>query len=161
MKESFFVNNNNNNNNSNNNNNNNNNNNDDDDNNKNKNHMISQSSPLKNSSPLSSNSYKPYNIDNNSKDSPKKSETESKNIVLREEITSEMGDKIKVDKSPLRIFKKKFYQTLRPSNSDSESNKRNIRSEETLDTDPITSFTINDYEYGSITNGPLQENDKS
>ncbi|GES88612.1 hypothetical protein RCL_jg24023.t1 [Rhizophagus clarus] len=112
-------------------------------------------SPLKNSSPLSSNSYKPYNTDN-----IKKSEMENKNLTSREEV---IGDKTRVDKSPLRLFKKKFYKTLRPSisNSDSEDTNKNIKREETLNTIPIISpLVANFYESGS-TNDLLQVNNNN
>lgn len=129
MKESFFVNNNNN------------------------------STNMKNSSPLSSNSHKPYNTDNNIK----KSETENKNTTPREEVV--IGDKTKVDKSPLRLFKKKFYKNLRPSNSNSdfEDTDKNIKKEEeTLNTVPIISSPLiaNFYESGS-TNDLLQVNNNN
>uniref|UniRef100_A0A1D1ZDC0 Protein lap4 n=1 Tax=Anthurium amnicola TaxID=1678845 RepID=A0A1D1ZDC0_9ARAE len=135
MKDSFFVNNNNN----------------------NSANMISQFSPPKNSSPLSSNSYKPYNTDNNTG----KSETENKNITSREVV---IDDKTKIDKSPLRLFKKKFYKTLRPSNfiSDSEDIKKNTKNEETLNIVPTISspLTTNYYESGSTNELlPVNNND--
>ncbi|CAG8562792.1 12929_t:CDS:2 [Funneliformis caledonium] len=116
-----------------------------------------------NSSPLSSNSYKPYDNDNNnSKNSQKQSEMENKNIITsKDEMTSGLDDKIKVDKSPLRLFKKKFYQSLRPtqSNSETENNKKH---NETSDVYPIISSVLgtnDNKEYESITNGTtLQEN---
>ncbi|CAI2161792.1 6324_t:CDS:2 [Funneliformis geosporum] len=112
---------------------------------------------LFNSSPLSSNSYKPYDTDNNkSKNSPKKSETENKNMIISrdDEITSELDDKIKTDKSPLRLFKKKFYQSLRPSqsNSETENTKKHI---ETSEEYPIISsvlITNDNNEYEPTTN---------